>query len=90
MICGQCGDELTKVPSVKITQVIGFFVASVFLAPLLMMVLFLVDDINNLRINNSSEELTFFPIILDDEKNEHISMALKILKKTNRDYVAKI
>ncbi len=67
MICGQCGEELIKAPLVKMTQVIGLFVASFFLVPLLMMVVFIVDDLNNLRINNSSEHLTFLSLDLDDE-----------------------
>ncbi len=68
LICGQCGDELVKAPLLKITQLIGLLGASAFLLPLLLMIAFLVKDLNNQKINNSSEQIAFLFLYLDDGK----------------------
>jgi len=44
MICGQCGDSLTKLPLIKATQVFAFIVASAFIAPLILMLFAFVYD----------------------------------------------
>ncbi len=61
-VCGQCGDELIKVPIFKMTQLIGLIGASAFLIPLLLMIVFLVKDLNNQRINKSPEQIAFISL----------------------------
>ena len=67
-ICDQCGDELIKVPFLNITKVIGFFIALAFLIPLLLMIVYLFQDLNNQRIKNSSNQIAFLSLNLDDSK----------------------
>ena len=68
MVCGHCGDELTKAPLIRITQVIGFVGASAFLLPLLLMIVLLIQNLKNERINNSSEQIALLSLTLDDGK----------------------
>ena len=44
MICGQCGDPLTKLPLIKATQVFAFIIATAFIAPLIVMLFAFVHD----------------------------------------------
>jgi len=46
MICGQCGDPLSKSPLIKATQVFAFIVATTFIAPLIVMLFAFVYDSN--------------------------------------------
>ena len=68
LICGHCGEDLIKVPLIKTTQFIGLIGASVFLFPLILMIIFVVKDINNQRIKNSSIQIPFLSFNLDDGK----------------------
>ena len=69
MICTKCGDELIKVPFLKMTQIIGLIGASAFLVPFLLMIVVLFKELNHELIKNSSEQITFLTINLDDAKS---------------------
>ena len=64
LICGQCGDELIRAPSVKMTQVVGLICASAFLVPLVLMVAFVLKDLHKQKIHNSSNQIAFVSVIL--------------------------
>ena len=57
LICGQCGDPLIKGPLLDTRRIIGILAASAFLAPLLMMIIFIVRDFTKEQILNNSEPL---------------------------------
>ncbi len=65
MICSKCGDELIKVPLIKMTQVVGFLGTLAFIVPMLLMIVSLVRSLNNHRINNSSSQIVFLSLDLD-------------------------
>ena len=44
LICGQCGDPLMKKPLINSRQIFGLIAASAFLAPLLIMIVFVIKD----------------------------------------------
>ena len=62
LICGLCGDPLIKTPLLNIRRIIGVVVASVFLAPLLIMLIFVIKDFTNENLPNKSESLFLFAI----------------------------
>ena len=68
LVCSQCGDDLIKVPFINMTRVMGLIVASTFVLPLLLMIVFLLNEMNNQRIINTSEQLTSLSFYLDDGK----------------------
>ena len=68
MICDHCGDELIESPKLKVTQIIGLIGASAIIFPLILMIVFLVKDLHNQRIKNSSQQITFLTLNLDDRK----------------------
>ena len=54
LICGQCGDPLIKKPLLNFRQIIGFLAVSAFLAPLLIMSVFVVQEFTkDKQLNNS-------------------------------------
>ena len=56
LICAACGDPLVKKPLLNSRRIIGAVAASAFLAPLLIMIIFVIKDLNkdNLPINSES------------------------------------
>ena len=59
LICGQCGDPLMQKPLVNSKQIFGLIAALAFLAPLLLMFVFVITDftIEKLPINTKSSVL---------------------------------
>ena len=57
MICGQCGDPLLRKPLLNSRRIIGAVVASAFLAPLIIMIIFVITDFSKERMPNNSESL---------------------------------
>tara|TARA_B100000700_G_scaffold296269_1_gene359964 strand:+ start:754 stop:966 length:213 start_codon:yes stop_codon:yes gene_type:complete len=57
MICGQCRDPLIKKPLVNSRQIFGFFVASAFLTPLLLMIAFVIKDFNKEKHPGNAESI---------------------------------
>ena len=68
MICGQCGEELFKAPFIKMSRFLGAIGAISFIVPMLLMFSFLVKELLNQRINNSSDQIDFLSLNIDDRK----------------------
>jgi len=62
LICGLCGDQLIKKHLINPRQVIGVVAASVFLAPLLIMIIFVIKDFTKETLPNNSESLVLLTI----------------------------
>ena len=62
MICGQCGDPLMKKTLVSSRRIFGILVASVFLAPLLIMIIFVFKDFTKEKLPNNSESFVLLNI----------------------------
>ncbi len=62
LICSLCGDPLVKKPLLNSRQIIGAVATSAFLAPLLIMINFVIKDFSKEKIPSNSESsvlLTF-------------------------------
>ena len=57
LICGLCGDPLVKKPLLNSRRIIGAVAASAFLAPLLIMIIFVITDFTKERLPIDSEPL---------------------------------
>ena len=57
MICGQCGDPLIKKSLLNSRRIIGLVATLAFLAPLLIMFIFVIKDFTKERQPNNSESL---------------------------------
>ncbi len=55
LICGLCGDPLVKKPLLNSRRIIGVVAAFAFLAPLLIMIIFVINDFNKEKHPNNSE-----------------------------------
>tara|TARA_Y100001968_G_scaffold133151_1_gene121477 strand:- start:68 stop:328 length:261 start_codon:yes stop_codon:yes gene_type:complete len=55
LICGQCGEPLMKRPLINLRQIFGLLAASAFLAPLLIMIIFVIKDFTKEGLPNNSE-----------------------------------
>ncbi len=62
MICGLCGDPLVKKPLLNSRRIIGAVAASAFLAPLLIMIIFIIKDFSNEKLPNNSDSLVLLTI----------------------------
>ena len=62
MICGLCGDPLVKKPLLNSRRIIGVVGASAFLAPLLIMIIFVIKDVTNEKHPTNSQSLVFLTI----------------------------
>jgi len=62
LICGLCRDPLIKKPLLNSRRIIGVVAASAFLAPLLIMIIFIIKDFTNEEDFNNSESLVHFYI----------------------------
>ena len=56
-ICGQCGDPLMKKPLINLRQTFGLVALSAFLAPLLIMIVFVMNDFIKEKKPTNSESL---------------------------------
>tara|TARA_Y100001968_G_scaffold226082_1_gene208870 strand:+ start:3012 stop:3287 length:276 start_codon:yes stop_codon:yes gene_type:complete len=57
LICGLCGDPLVKKPLISSRRIIGLVVASAFLSPLLIMVIFIVKNFTEEKQPINSQSL---------------------------------
>ena len=62
LICGLCGDPLIKKPLLNSIRIIGVVAASAFLAPLLIMIIFVIKDFTKDKLPNNSESLVLLTI----------------------------
>jgi len=47
LICGQCGDPLTKKPVINLRKFFALLLSSAFVVPLVIMIVFVIKDITN-------------------------------------------
>ena len=57
MICGQCGDPLIKKTSLNTRRIVGVVAALAFLAPLLIMIIFVIRNFTNEKLPKNSKSL---------------------------------
>ena len=62
LICGLCGDPLIKKSLLNPRRIIGFLAATAFLAPFLVMIIFVVKDFTNEKLQNNSESIVLLVI----------------------------
>jgi len=62
LICGHCGDPLVKKPLLNSSRIIGVVAASAFLAPLLIMIIFVIKEFSKEKLPNNSESLVLLTI----------------------------
>ena len=62
LICGLCGDPLVKKPLLNSRRIIGAVAASAFLAPLLIMIIFVINDFSKEKLPNNSDSLVLLTI----------------------------
>ena len=62
LICGLCGDPLVKKPLLNSRRIIGVVAASAFIAPLLIMITFVIKDLTKEKHLNNSESLVLLNI----------------------------
>ena len=62
LICGQCGETLMKKHLINLRQVFGTLAATAFIAPLLMMIVFVINDFTKEKPQNNSEFSALFTI----------------------------
>ena len=55
LICGQCGDPLMKKPLINSSKIFGLVVVSAFLAPLFIMIFFVINDFRWEKLPKNSE-----------------------------------
>ena len=57
LICGLCGEPLVKKPLLNSRRIIAAVSASTFLAPLLIMIIFIIKDFSKEKLPNNSDSL---------------------------------
>jgi len=57
LICGLCGDQLVKKPLLNSRRIIGAVAASAFLAPLVIMIIFVINDFSKEKLPINSDSL---------------------------------
>ena len=62
LICGLCRDPLIKKPLLNSRRIIGVLAASAFLAPLLIMIIFIINDFIKDELPINSESLVLLTI----------------------------
>ena len=63
LICGQCGDPLIKKTLLNSRRIIGLLASLAFLAPLLFMFIYVVEDFNKEKRPNNYELLGLVTIL---------------------------
>ncbi len=84
-ICGLCGDPLIKVPAIKPTQIFAFLAASAFIAPLIMSIFGLIQDLKRpeLKETMQASALVFKGFNLRAILQKPSSCRAKCLKEAN-------
>jgi len=62
LICGLCGDPLVKKSLLNSRRIIGAVAASAFLAPLVIMIIFVIKDFSKEKIQNNSDSFVVLTI----------------------------
>ncbi len=62
LICGLCGDPLVKKPLLISRRIIGAVAACAFLAPLLIMIIFVINDFSKEKPPKNSDSLVLLTI----------------------------
>ena len=62
LICGLCGDPLIKKPLVNSRRIIGVVAVSAFLAPLLIMIIFVINDFTEETLPKNSQSFVLLTI----------------------------
>ena len=62
LICGLCGDPLIEKPLLNTRRIIGLFALSAFLAPLLIMITFVINDFTKQKLPDDSDSLVLLTI----------------------------
>ena len=62
LICGLCGDPLVKKSLLNSRRIIGVVVASAFLAPLVVMIILVINDFSKEKLPNNSDSLVLLTI----------------------------
>ena len=62
LICGLCGDPLVKKPLLNSRRIIGAVSAAAFLAPLVIMIIFVINDFSREELPNNSDSLVLLTI----------------------------
>ena len=57
LLCGQCGDPLIRKPIINFKQFFGLVAASSFIAPLLIMIFFVIKDFRDDHLPNNDKTL---------------------------------
>ena len=57
LICGLCGDPLVKKSLLNSRRIIGAVAASAFIAPLVIMIIFVIKDFSKEKLPNNSDSL---------------------------------
>ena len=57
LICGQCGDPLIRKPLINLRKICGLIVASAFLLPLIIMIIFVFQESTNEKSPSNSDTL---------------------------------
>ena len=62
LICGICGDPLINKPILNSRRIIGVVAVSAFLAPLLIMIVFVIKDFSREKLPNNSDSIVLLTI----------------------------
>ena len=62
LICGLCGDPLVKKSLLNSRRIFGAVTASAFLAPLVIMIIFVIKDFSKEKLPNNSDSLVLITI----------------------------
>ena len=57
LICGQCGDPVIKKPLINSQKLFALFLSLAFISPLLIMVVFVLNDFTNKKTIKNTENL---------------------------------
>ena len=57
LICGICGETLIKKTLLNLRRIIGLVAISAFLAPIIIMTIFVIKDFSHEKLPNNSESL---------------------------------
>ena len=59
LICGQCGDPLIKKNFINIKKIFAILAVSAFVAPLVLMIILIIQNVTNEKLPKNSETLVF-------------------------------
>ena len=62
LICGLCGEPLVKKSLLNSRRIIGAVAASAFLAPLVIMIIFVIKDFSKEKLPNNSDSIVLITI----------------------------